>query len=200
MDAAADTHRIVLLRHGETEWSRTGQHTGATDIELTERGRQQAAAVGPVLQGLDLRDPLVVSSPRQRALDTAQLAGLSVDREWDAVTEWDYGDYEGLTTPQIREDVPDWTVWTHPCPGGEQTDHILGRADLVLSVARSQLSQRDVVIVGHGHFSRVLIARWLDLPVVEGRRFAMSPASFTLLGFEHGDTPQVLQHNYSREP
>ncbi|SDH78063.1 probable phosphoglycerate mutase [Rhodococcus triatomae] len=187
-------HRIVLLRHGDTEWASTGRHTGPTDIPLTDLGRTQARAAGRALAHLDLRDPLVISSPRMRALDTAELAGLTVDRAWDAVAEWDYGDYEGLTTPQIRTRAPDWTVWTHPCPGGEQTDHILARADLVLSVAHSQLTRRDVVVVGHGHFSRALLARWIELPVIEGRRFAMAPGAYSTLGFEHGAT-QVLAHN-----
>lgn len=187
-------YRIVLLRHGETEWARSGKHTGATDIPLTDLGQAQARQAGQALNSLDLRDPLVISSPRTRALDTAKLAGLDVDRQWDALAEWDYGDYEGLTTPQIRVSTPDWTVWTHPCPGGEQIDHILGRSDLVLSVAHSQLRQRDVVLVGHGHFSRVLIARWLELPAAEGRRFAMSPGAYSVLGFEHSYN-QLVHHN-----
>ncbi|AOW92240.1 histidine phosphatase [Rhodococcus sp. WMMA185] len=143
---------------------------------------------------LELRDPLVITSTRQRARETARLAGFTIQRSWDALEEWDYGIYEGMTTPEIRQQVPDWTVWTHPCPRGEQAEQIHTRCDLVLSVAQSQLADRDVILVGHGHFSRALIARWADLPVSEGRRFAMSPGAYSVLGFEHG-TEQLVKHN-----
>ncbi|NLE82495.1 MAG: acid phosphatase [Rhodococcus sp.] len=186
--------RIVLLRHGQTEWSELGKHTGRTDIPLTELGAEQARRVAPTIAALGLRTPLVVTSPRLRAHRTASLAGLRVNRTWDALAEWDYGTYEGLTTPEIRESVPDWTVWTHPCPGGESAEAVHARCDLVLSVARSQLAERDVVLVGHGHFSRALVSRWLELPVLEGRRFALSAAGMSVLGFERG-TQQVISHN-----
>jgi len=190
----APNPRLVLLRHGETAWSRSGQHTSRTDLPLTETGERQANAVAPALAALGLRDPLVISSPRLRALRTAELAGMRVERQWDDLVEWGYGDYEGLTTEQIHEVAPHWTVWTHPCPNGESTESVQGRADTVVHVAAAQLTERDVVLFGHGHFSRALIARWLDLPVRDGRRFAFSPASYTVLGFERG-IRQVVTHN-----
>ncbi len=187
-------HRLVLLRHGQTEWSRDGKHTGRTDVPLTAVGEKQAVAAGAQLAELDLRDPLVISSPRRRATHTAELAGLPVDRTWDDLSEWDYGIYEGLTTPEIRETVPGWSVWTHRCPGGEAIDSVQARADLVLSVVRPQLPTRDVVLIGHGHFSRALIARWVEAPVGEGRRYAMDAAAHTLLGYDRG-VQQILGLN-----
>lgn len=186
--------RVVLMRHGETEWARTGKHTGRTEVPLTPLGEMQATATGNRLRTLDLRNPMILTSPRLRAQLTGDLAGLPEERTWDALSEWDYGDYEGLTTPEIRATVPDWTVWTHPCPGGEQADQIHARTDMVLSMVRSQLPERDVILIGHGHFSRALIARWLELPVTEGKRFALSPGAYTVLGYEHGAT-HLLHHN-----
>ncbi|TQF66087.1 acid phosphatase [Rhodococcus spelaei] len=185
--------RIVLLRHGETEWARTGRHTSHTDVPLTANGEQQARAAGAQVASLALRDPVVLTSPRLRGTRTAELAGLTAVR-WDALAEWDYGDYEGLTTPEIRERVPGWTVFTHPCPGGESAESVQARADMVLAIAESRLDERDVVLVGHGHFSRALLARWAGLPVHEGRRFAVSPGSVSVLGFEHG-THQIVTLN-----
>lgn len=190
--------RLILLRHGETEWSRSGRHTGRTDLPLTPTGERDARAVGALLAALELRTPLVMSSPRRRAQHSAELAGLTVDRVWDDLAEWDYGDYEGMTTPQIRQSVPHWTVWTHPCPNGESAEVVQSRADTVLSVSVGQLETRDVVLVGHGHFSRALIARWVESPLVEGRRFAMSAGAFTVLGFEHG-VRSVHAHNITAD-
>jgi probable phosphoglycerate mutase len=181
--------RVFLLRHGETEWSRTGRHTGRTDVPLTGRGRTLATRAGELferLRGGGTPPALVLASPRRRAQDTAALAGLRVDRVDDRLAEWDYGDYEGRTTPEIRERVPDWTVWTHPCPGGETSGRIEARADAVLADARAALAGGDVVLVGHGHFSRVLIARWIGRPATDGVRFAMDPASWAVLGDERG--------------
>lgn len=156
---------MLLLRHGETEWSKIGRHTGRTDLDLTEIGRAQAVAAREVLKDLDLNDPLVLSSPRRRALQTAELAGLTVDTVDEQLAEWDYGDYEGLTTPQIRENDPGWLVWTHGCPGGESVAQVQARADLVITKIAAELTQRDVLLVGHGHFSRALMTRWIDLPL-----------------------------------
>jgi broad specificity phosphatase PhoE len=180
--------RVFLLRHGETEWSLAGKHTGRTDIPLTERGRSLAHTAGALGDRLrEGRAPaLVLSSPRRRALATAELAGLRVDRVDERLAEWDYGDFEGLTTPQIREQIPDWTVWTHPCPGGETAAQVGDRADTVLAEARGALPDGDVVLVGHGHFSRVLMACWIELPATAGVRFAMDPASWAVLGDERG--------------
>ena len=181
--------RVFLLRHGETEWSANGRHTGRTDIPLTEHGRVLARAAAPTFAALrpGAGPPArVVVSPRRRARTTAELAGLVPDAVDPRLAEWDYGDYEGLTTPQIREQVPDWTVWTHPCPGGETADEVGARADAVLADARAVLPDGDVVLVGHGHFSRVLIARWLGLPARGGVHVAMDAAAWAVLGDERG--------------
>ncbi|MCA2247333.1 acid phosphatase [Mycobacterium intracellulare] len=179
-------HRLVLLRHGETEWSKSGQHTGRTEVELTDAGREQAQLAAGVLGELKLVDPLVISSPRRRSLVTAELAGLSVDDVTEQLAEWDYGSYEGLTTEQIRESVPDWLVWTHGCPGGESVAQVSERADAAVTTALRHMESRDVVFVSHGHFSRAVITRWVELPLVEGSRFGMITASVAVCGFEHG--------------
>ncbi|KAA0080181.1 acid phosphatase [Mycolicibacterium sp. P9-64] len=181
-----ERHRLLLLRHGETEWSKSGKHTGRTDLELTETGREQAALAAEALADLQLRDPLVVSSPRHRALITAELAGLTVDEVTPLLAEWDYGDYEGLTTPEIRETVPDWTVWRYGCPDGESVAAITVRADRAVGLALSHMESRDVVFVGHGHFSRSVMTRWMELPIAEGIRVSMAAASIAVCGFEHG--------------
>jgi broad specificity phosphatase PhoE len=180
-------HRLLLLRHGETEWSRDGKHTSRTDLDLTDTGRKRAEVLAETLTGLNLDNPWVASSPRQRALVTAELAGLTVDETTPLLAEWDYGEYEGLTTAQIREQVPDWLVWTHGCPGGESVEQVSARADEAIALALSKLPERDVVFVGHGHFSRALITRWVQLPVPEGLRFAMPAASIAVCGWEHGE-------------
>jgi probable phosphoglycerate mutase len=179
-------HRLLLLRHGETEWSKSGRHTGRTELDLTETGREQAKLAADALDVLSLDHPLVVSSPRRRAQVTAELAGLSVDEVSPLLAEWDYGDYEGLTTEEIRQQVPDWLVWTHGSPSGESLQQVSDRADQAIALALEQMESRDVLFVGHGHFSRALIARWVELPVSEGIRFAMVAASIAVCGFEHG--------------
>ncbi|MEZ0342682.1 acid phosphatase [Mycobacterium sp. pV006] len=179
-------HRLILLRHGETEWSITGQHTSRTDLDLTDRGRRQARAAADVLEHLNLQQPYVACSPRRRAVQTAELAGLRVDALDSSIVEWDYGDYEGRTTEEIRQTVPDWLVWTHGCPGGETTAQVCARADTAVASALAHLQTRDVVFVGHGHFSRAVITRWIEQPVYEGIRFAMPAVSVAVCGFEHG--------------
>ena len=179
-------HRLVLLRHGETEWSKSGQHTGCTDIDLTDHGREQAVATGRALPELDLDNPKVISSPSGRAVLTAELAGLTVDEESSLLAEWDYGSYEGVTTAQIHQSRPDWLIWTHGCPDGETVAQVSDRADRAVALALEQMASRDVVFVGHGHFSRAVITRWVELPLVEGSRFGMSAASIAICGFEHG--------------
>jgi broad specificity phosphatase PhoE len=179
-------HRLLLVRHGETEWSLSGKHTSRTELDLTERGREQAEAAGDTLADLNLVDPYVVSSPRKRAQITAELANLSVNEVSEAITEWDYGDYEGTTTEEIRKAVPNWLVWTHGCPGGETAAAIRDRADRAISIALQHMQSRDVVFVGHGHFSRAVLTRWIEQPVYEGIRFAMPAASIAVCGFEHG--------------
>lgn len=177
---------MLLLRHGETEWSLSGRHTGRTELELTETGREQAKLAADALTVLTLDNPLVVSSPRQRALITAELAGLTVDEVSPLLAEWDYGDYEGLTTKEIQQTVPDWLVWTHGCPGGESSQQVSDRADRAIEYALTYLESRDVLFVGHGHFSRAVVTRWTQLPISEGIRFAMVAASIAVCGHEHG--------------
>jgi broad specificity phosphatase PhoE len=179
-------HRLLLLRHGETEWSRSGKHTSRTDLELTETGRQQAKVTAEALAELNLDNPVVISSPRKRALVTAELAGLTVDEMSPLLTEWDYGDYEGLSTQEIRETVPDWLIWTHGGDGGESVGQVSERADRAVALALQHMDSRDVLFVGHGHFSRAVITRWIELPLSEGIRFAMAAASIAVCGFEHG--------------
>ncbi|WP_409347383.1 acid phosphatase [Mycolicibacterium mucogenicum] len=178
-------HRLLLLRHGQTKWSRSGRHTGRTDLELTDEGLQQARSAASALAELKLDDPLVISSPRRRAVVTAELAGLEVAETTELLAEWDYGDYEGLTTPQIREQVPDWLVWTHGCPGGESLADVSARADRAVALALEHMATRDVVFVGHGHFSRAVMTRWMELPITDGIRISMAAASISVCGFEH---------------
>jgi probable phosphoglycerate mutase len=183
---SVEQHRLLLLRHGETEWSLSGRHTGRTELELTETGRRQAKLAADALDVLSLDNPFVVSSPRQRALVTAELAGLTVDEVSPVLAEWEYGDYEGLTTEEIRQTVPDWLVWTHGCPGGESTQQVSDRADRAIEFALEQMKSRDVLFVGHGHFSRAVLTRWVQLEISEGIRFAMVAASIAVCGHEHG--------------
>ncbi|WP_245714061.1 acid phosphatase [Nocardia vaccinii] len=194
MSGSASEFRLVVLRHGETEWSKAHKHTGRTDIALTAAGERQARGARQVLGGLGLGVPLVLCSPRQRAVRTAELAGLADVRIDDDLVEWDYGDYEGLTTPQIRESVPGWTIFTDPVPGGESATQVQARADRVLAKVAPELQVRDVVLVGHGHFSRCLVARWAEFEVCEARRFYLSTAGVSVLGQEHG-TRAILAHN-----
>ncbi len=175
--------RIVLVRHGQTEWSATGRHTGRTDVALNDVGRGQASALEPALAGY--RFVRVLTSPRSRASDTCRLALPGQVAEVDAdLDEWDYGDYEGLTTVEIQKSVPGWTVWTHPCPGGESLAAIGVRADRVLQRCRDV--DGDVLLVAHGHLLRVLAARWLGLAPIEGRRLLLDPATVSALGHERG--------------
>jgi broad specificity phosphatase PhoE len=179
-------HRLLLLRHGETEWSKSGRHTGRTELDLTETGQEQAKLAADALDVLTLDNPLVVSSPRRRAQVTAELAGLKVGEVSPLLAEWDYGDYEGLTTKEIQQTVPDWLVWTHGCPGGESLQQVSDRADEAIAYALTQMESRDVLFVGHGHFSRAVVTRWVELGISEGIRFSMAAASIAVCGFEHG--------------
>jgi broad specificity phosphatase PhoE len=183
---AVETHRLLLLRHGETAWSKSGQHTSRTDLDLTDTGRRMAETAGRTLRELKLDDPVVISSPRWRAVATAELAGLKLDQVSPLLAEWDYGRYEGLTTQQIRESEPDWLLWTHGCPGGESVAQVTDRADRAVALALHHMVSRDVLFVGHGHFSRAVITRWLELPLIEGSRFSMLAASIGICGFEYG--------------
>jgi broad specificity phosphatase PhoE len=194
-DPASDPGRIVLLRHGQTEWSASGQHTSRTDIPLTDRGRVLAEETAELGRRI-LRDrtpALVLTSPRARARTTAELAGLHADRVDDRLVEWDYGSYEGLTTDQIRADQPGWSIWENGAPGGESPEQVGRRADDLIADITATLADGDVVLVGHGHFSRVLMTRWIELPVVEGARLMMDAPAWAVLGHYHGDV-RCLDH------
>lgn len=179
-------HRLVLLRHGETEWSRDHKHTSVTDLDLTDPGRRQAEQAARTLARLDLRDPLVFSSPRRRALVTAELAGLAVEEITEVLAEWDYGDYEGMTTHDIRTISPGWFLWTSGCPGGESVAEVGDRADRAVALALEAMADRDVVFVSHGHFSRAVLTRWLEQPLSEGARYGLGTAAVAVCGFEYG--------------
>ncbi len=173
---------LYLVRHGETAWSRDGRHTSTTDLPLTDVGEAQAGALAEVLAGVGF--DLVLTSPRLRARRTAALAGFAAPEVDDDLAEWDYGDYEGLTTPQIRETVPGWTVWTHGCPGGESPEQAGARLDRVVTKVRA--SGDRALVFGHGHALRVLAARWLDLPPVDGRVLDLHTATWSVLGDDRG--------------
>jgi probable phosphoglycerate mutase len=177
---------LVLFRHGETEWSRDRKHTGRTDIDLLDEGREQARRAANTLAHLALNDPIVFSSPRRRALLTAELAGLAIDEVSPLLAEWDYGDYEGLTTHEIRTQTPGWLLWTYGCPGGESVDQVSMRADQAVAYALDHMSERDVVFVSHGHFSRSVITRWVEQPLREGARYGFGTAAVSVCGFEYG--------------
>jgi len=179
--------QIWLVRHGETEWSRSGRHTSTTDIGLTERGRERARALGDELRGRTFA--LVLCSPRRRARETCELAGLGERAEIEpALSEWDYGDYEGLTTPQIREQRPDWWLWRDGCPGGETPGQVAARADRALerlrAVAGTEDGSGEAIVFAHGHILRVLAARWVGMDAAFGARLALGAGSLSTLGFE----------------
>jgi broad specificity phosphatase PhoE len=186
----ASDGQLWLVRHGETEWSRDGLHTSRTDLPLTARGEDEARNLASVLRGTTF--DLVLSSPRVRAQRTAELAGFrKVHVEHDLV-EWDYGEYEGITTPQIRERVPGWTVWSHPVPGGEPPDEVGRRLDRVITKVRANSGR--VLVFGHSHALRALTARWLGQSVSEGRLFKLDTGTVSVLGYER-ETAVVLRWN-----
>ncbi|MGI8624633.1 MAG: histidine phosphatase family protein [Solirubrobacteraceae bacterium] len=172
---------IVLIRHGETEWSRDLRHTGRTDVALTAKGREQALLAGRRFAGR--RWKLVLTSPLQRAHETARLAGLDGQAEPDRdLVEWDYGRYEGRTTEDIREQHPGWDVWRDGPDGGETVDAVGDRADRVIE--RALAADGDVAIFGHGHLLRILAARWIGLPAAGGGALKVDTAAVSELGFE----------------
>ena len=182
---------VILVRHGETAWSKSGQHTSVTDLPLTPVGEEAAKKLRKVLALQDFR--LVLSSPRQRATRTCELAGLASRMEVsNDLAEWFYGDYEGLTTPQIREKAPGWTVFTQPCPGGETAEQVATRLDRV--IARIRQAGGTSVVFAHGHCLRVFAARWLELPPNEARHFVLQTATLSELGYER-ETPVVHRWN-----
>jgi broad specificity phosphatase PhoE len=174
--------RLVVVRHGETEWSRSGRHTGRTDIPLTDRGREQAERLGQALRGRTFSR--VLSSPLGRALETCRLAGFGDRAELvDDLREWDYGVYEGRTRLEIAAEVPGWSVWTNPIVGGESLADLGQRADRVIEATLPVGG--DVLVFAHGHILRVLAACWIEQPPLLGSRLALATATLSELGWEH---------------
>jgi probable phosphoglycerate mutase len=173
---------LVVVRHGATEWSENGRHTSRTDLPLLPSGIERARTLAPVLARFSFER--VLSSPLQRAVKTAELAGFGDRIELTPdLTEWDYGDYEGLTSPQIHETDPDWNLWRDGCPGGESPVDVSLRADRV--IADAVTADGDVLMFAHGHILRSLSARWLGFEVAGGERLLLSPATISILGHEH---------------
>jgi probable phosphoglycerate mutase len=184
---------IWLVRHGETEWSLSGAHTGRTDIPLTDRGRAAAEGLGGLLAGRPFA--LVLTSPLVRARDTCRLAGYSDEAQVDPnLREWDYGDYEGRTTAQIRSQRPGWDLWTDGVPHGEAIEQVAARADAV--IARAAAADGDVALFAHGHLLRILTTRWLGLPPADARLFALATATLSTLGYER-ETRALTRWNLS---
>jgi probable phosphoglycerate mutase len=181
---------VYLARHGETAWTISRQHTGKTDIPLTEGGERNARSLGERLRGMTFARVLV--SPLQRATRTAELAGLGEQAELDPdLIEWDYGEFEGLTTAEIRRRQPGWDLFRDGCPGGESVEAVGARADRV--IARLRPIEGRSLLFGHSHFFRILAARWLGLPTGNGRSFLMSTASLSILGYEHSPDEPVIR-------
>jgi broad specificity phosphatase PhoE len=194
---------LILLRHGETEWSKAGKHTGRTDVPLTPAGEAAAAALAWLLARRDI--VAAFSSPAQRAARTAQLAGLTDVKQDPDLWEWDYGGYEGLTSAQIREQRPGWYLWrdgvipgdaAHP---GETLRQVAERVDRVLARVEPLLADGDVVLVAHGHVLRVLTARYLRLEPLDGKLFRLDTGTISTLGLEHGE-PIILSWNVPPAP
>lgn len=182
--------RLYFIRHGETAWSLSGQHTGRTDLPLTANGEVQARALAPWLAATQFAH--VLTSPRQRAARTCELAGLGTNAEIDPdLAEWDYGDYDGLRTDEIHKTRPGWNVYRDGCPGGESPRQISDRADRL--VARLRLLVGNIALFSHGQFGTVLAARWIGLPVIKGQHFAVYPASLGILSYSpnHPDRPMI---------
>jgi len=178
--------QLLVIRHGQTEWSKVGKHTGRTDIPLTDRGRDEARDAGRTLAGWTI--DRAYTSPLIRARETADIVspacGVTVSTD---LLEWDYGDFEGETTPQTRERIPGWSVWTHEITGGETCDEVGERADRFLARFDDEVPDGNAVAFAHGHLLAILIARWCGLPPVEGRRFALATATVSLLGWHRED-------------
>jgi probable phosphoglycerate mutase len=176
---------LVLIRHGETEWSATRRHTSVTDLDLTDAGVQQARTVAHAVRGRTF--VAVVCSPRRRALRTAELAGLVPSEVTEDLAEWNYGDYEGVTTADIHaHHDPQWDLWRDGCPGGESPAEVAARVDRVLERVAPVLETGDVALVAHGHSLRMTGARWVGLPPAGGGLLKLDTATVSVLGFEHG--------------
>jgi len=184
--------QICLVRHGETEWSLSGQHTGRTDLPLTERGEQRARNLGPVLQKMSSTH--VLTSPLQRARRTCELAGLGAMAKVEPnLREWDYGDFEGRTTADIHSQRPGWNLYRDGCPGGESPEQVSRRADEIAAYLRTL--QGIIAIFSHGQFLRALAVRWIGLAIGEGRHLTLDTASLSVLGYEHTNDPAILLWN-----
>jgi probable phosphoglycerate mutase len=182
---------IVLARHGQTEWSRDGRHTGRTDVPLTDEGRRQAESLRPALAQREFA--LVLTSPLARAAETCRLAGLGERAESrEALMEWDYGEYEGITTAEIRARRPGWVLWRDGCPGGETATDVAARVDPV--VAELRTLEGDAAVFAHGHVLRVLAARWIELGPEEGASLTLSTGTLSALGWEH-EWPVITRWN-----
>jgi broad specificity phosphatase PhoE len=188
---AESRQEVYVVRHGETEWSLSGQHTGVTDLPLTDNGRALALRLRAVLA--DQSSALVLTSPLRRARETCELAGLGARATVDPdLSEWNYGEYEGLTAKQIQEKRPGWLIFRDGCPGGETPAQIRARADRV--IARARAAPGNVALFAHGHFFRVLAARWIGLPVEAGQHFLLDTATLSILAY-YGDSPAVKVWN-----
>jgi probable phosphoglycerate mutase len=191
VSGAAPRPRAFLVRHGETEWSAGGRHTGRTDVPLLDRGRAEAKRIGARLARE--RFVLVLTSPLSRARETCELAGFGpVAEVTDDLLEWDYGQYEGRRTPEIRNERPGWTLWSGGVPGGETAEDVARRADRVVHRVRSV--DGDVALFAHGHVLRVIAARWLGQPPEAGRWYMLSPTTLSVLGWER-ETPAIERWN-----
>ncbi|GAB3623529.1 histidine phosphatase family protein [Mariniluteicoccus endophyticus] len=187
--------QLWLVRHGETEWSRSGQHTSVTDLDLTDEGVRQAEALRDRLDPADFG--LVLTSPRLRARRTAEIAGFADAEVDENLAEWAYGDYEGRTSDEIRRDQPGWRIWTHPVPGGESREDVMARLGRVVRRVRTSGVERALVFA-HGHSLRVLALSWLELDISRGASFPLETATVSVLGFEK-ESPAVLRWNQRME-
>ena len=188
---ADESRKLYLIRHGETEWSRDGKHTGVTDVPLTDHGRQTARSLQPVLARQQF--VLVLTSPLQRARETCELAGLAkLSRVEPDLMEWNYGEYEGLTTKNIQSARPGWSVFHHGCPGGESPEQVAARADRVLAKVRATVG--NVALFAHGHILRVIAARWVNQPPSFGERLLLDTGTLSVLGYYY-DTPALKTWN-----
>ena len=181
----SNERQLWLLRHGATEWAKNGRHTGSTDLPLLPEGEEEAKQLAPALTTHQFA--AVFSSPLQRATRTCELGGLGQQRHtMDTLREWGYGDYEGITTPEIRKTNPNWTVWSHGCPNGEDAESVQQRCEHTIAIALAAPGEGDVALFAHGHVLRALTGTWLGLGAAGGRYFQLGTGTICILGFERG--------------
>ena len=185
-DGEPESSEVWIIRHGETEWSKSGQHTGTTELPLTEKGERDGLALKPALAGVHF--DLILCSPRQRARRTAELAGITGPTIDDQLVEWDYGDYEGRTRIDIQKERPNWSVWSDGCPGGESPEQVAKRVDGVIERVHS--TEGRALLFAHGHILRALAARWLTQPVALGAHLELVTGRVSVLGHDRG-TPTL---------